>query len=138
MRAELRIALSSATALTSRSRPTISSTNAFCAGSSTTVTSPSAPANANTIQTCTTSVSTTSQSTTASTAASDWVTIEHLPPVEAVGDRPAPETEQQHGEEPERERGADRGAAAGELETSQASAIVCIQPPTYETRSPAK
>jgi hypothetical protein len=41
---------------------------------------------------------------------------EHLAAVEPVGDRAAPESEEQHREEPERERRADRDALAGELQ----------------------
>ena len=57
-----------------------------------------------------------SQSTTASTADERLRDEQHLAAIETVGDHAAPQPEQQDGQEAERERGADRGAAARELQ----------------------
>ena len=120
------------------SRPTISSTNACCAGSSTTVTNPSATASANTIHTCTTPVSTISHSTTASTAASDCVTSSTLRRSKRSATAPPHSPNNSTG----RNRNANVAPTAAPLRvsvsTSHASAMVCIQPPMWETRSPAK
>ena len=112
MRAELPTALLSATAFGTRSRPTISSTNAWRAGSSTTVTKPSAIASPNTIQTCTTPVSTISHIATASSAASVCVTSSTLRRSKRSAIDAAPQPEQQHRQEAEREGRAHRDAAA--------------------------
>jgi hypothetical protein len=138
MRAELPTALVSATALGSRSRPTISSTNAWRAGSSTTVTNPSAIASAKTIQTWTTPVRTMSHITTASTAASVCVTSS----TRRRSNRSAIVPPHSPNNRTGRNRNANVAPTATPLpvsvDTSQASAMVCIHDPTCDTRSPVK
>jgi hypothetical protein len=138
MRAEFRTALESATAFGTRSRPTISSTNACFAGSSTTVTNPSATASANTIHTCTTPVSAINQSATASNADNVCVTSRTFRRSNRSATTPPHNPNSSTG----RNRNANVAPTATplpvSLRTSHASAIVCIQLPMYETRSPAK
>ena len=138
MRAEFATALFSATAFASRSRPTISSTNEWRAGSSTTVTRPSANASANTIHTWTTSVSTTSQSTTASRAAHVCVSTRTRRRSKRSTIAPPHNPNSATG----RKRNAKVAPTAAPLpvsvSTSHASAIVCIQEPMNETSSPPK
>ena len=138
IRAEFATALLSATALASLSRPTISSTNAWRAGSSTTVTSPSAIASPNTIHTLTTSVSTSNHSTIASSAMRAWVTSRTLRRSKWSATAPPHSPKSNTG----RNRQAKVAPTATPLpvsdNTSHASAIVCIHEPMYEMSSPPK
>ena len=138
MRAELPTALVSATALGTSSGPTISSTNAWRAGSSTTVTKPSATASPNTIQTCTTPVSTMSHITTASTAIDVCVTSSTLRRSKRSATAPPQSPNSNTGKKRKAKVAPTAAPLCVSVNTSQASAIVCIHEPTWETRSPAK
>ena len=138
MRAEFSTALLSATAFGSFSRPTISSTNAWRAGSSTTVTRPKRKAIPNSIHTCTTPVNTTTHNTTASRAASDCVTS--ITRRRSKWSAIAPPQRPKNSTGPKRNANVAPTAAPLPVSWSanHASAMACIHPPTWEIRSPVK
>ena len=98
------------------SRPTISSTKAWRAGSSTTVTKPE-PDREREHHPHVHDAGEHDQPQDDREQRRERLRDEqHRAAVEAVGDRAAPQPEQQHREEPEREGGADRDAAVRQLE----------------------
>ncbi len=116
MRAEFITALFSATAFGTFSGPTISSTNAWRAGSSTTTTRPSAKATANSIHTCATPVMHDQPQHDREHRRQRLRDEQHAAAIEAVGDHAAPQSEEQDWPEAERERRAHRRAAARDLQ----------------------
>ena len=116
-RAEFITTLLRLTAFCSWSRPTISSTNVWRAGLSTTLTKPSRNAMRYTFQTAATPAVTMIAESQRQQAGGDLRAEQQAALVEAVGEHAAPRPEQQHRQELQRGDDAERGAVlVGQLE----------------------